>query len=195
MDSGPRAGMAKEKVQYGSTKNRRGRGELWEWGELRGNEKKASAGAVYALADALCPGRLMSRRGGVPLTGAEEFEFYEESGSGEGADESQGTCGGLYGHVFEAVRPDGVYAFTILRGVRVHGNRRFDADDVVYGPALGFEHSDQGVEDGLGLCYGVAGMSDVSVAVSVDLAGQDEELAEAGDLEAPVKNVAAVWGI
>ena len=40
MDSGSGAGMTKEKVQYGSTKNRRGRGELWEWGELRGNEKR-----------------------------------------------------------------------------------------------------------------------------------------------------------
>ena len=137
----------------------------------------------------------MSRRRGVPLTGAEEFKFYEESGSGEGADESQGTCGGLYGHVFEAVRPDGVYAFTILRGVRVQGNRRFDADDVVDRPALGFEHSDQGVEDGLRLGYGVAWVSDIAVAVSVDLAGQEEELAEAGDLEAPVKDVTAVWCI
>ena len=61
--------------------------------------------------------------------------------------------------------------FSILRRVRIYGNRRFDADDVVDGPALGFEHSDQGVEDGLSLCYGIAGVSDVAVSVGVDLAG------------------------
>ena len=102
---------------------------------------------MCALADALCPGRFMSRRRGAPLTGAEEFEFYEETGSGEGADESQSACGWLHGHVLEAVRPNGVYAFSILRRVRIYGNRRFDADDVVDGPALGFEHSDEGVKD------------------------------------------------
>ena len=39
MDSGSGTGMTKESVQYGSTKNRRRKGELWECGELRGNEK------------------------------------------------------------------------------------------------------------------------------------------------------------
>ena len=65
------------------------------------------------------------------LAGAEEFEFYEEAGAGQGSDPPQLPGGGFDFHVLEAVGPNLEYGGVVSRHVDIHGVSSLDAYDVI----------------------------------------------------------------